>query len=78
MRAIEKFTICIDREECIGDGACVGEAPETFDLDDDAKAIVLEGSIDTEEDIIAAAKSCPLDILVLKDKETDEQIYPEP
>ncbi len=77
MRAIEKFIICIDREECIGDGACVDEAPETFDLDDDAKAIVLDDSVDTEEDILAAAKSCPLDILLVKDKETGEQIYPE-
>ncbi len=78
MRAIEKFDICIEREECIGDGACVNEATETFELDDEAKAVLLSGSGDDEESILEAAKSCPLDIIIVKNKETGEQVYPEP
>jgi ferredoxin len=77
MADIDKFEIHIDREECIGDGACVNEAPETFELDDESKAVLLENSTDDEESIIEAAKSCPLDIIVIKDKQTGKQIYPE-
>lgn len=77
MADIDKFEIQIDREECIGDGACVNEAPETFELDDESKATLLENSSDDEESIIEAAKSCPLDIIVVKDKQTGKQIYPE-
>ena len=77
MGAIDKFDITIDRDECIGDGACVNEAPETFELDDEAKAVVLPDSNDDEDSIIEAAKACPLDIIVVKIKETGEQVYPE-
>ena len=71
-----KLKICIDREQCIGDGLCVNEAPETFVLDDDQKAIVLEGPGDDLEYILAAAKSCPLDIIAVEDKATGKKLYP--
>ena len=77
MGAIDKFDISIDRDECIGDGACVNEAPETFELDDEAKAVLLPNSGDDEDSIIEGAKVCPLDIIVIKNKETGEQVYPE-
>ena len=77
MNAIGKLNIRIDRDECIGDGLCVNEAPETFELDDDAKAVVLENSTDELEAILEAARSCPLDIIVVEDKETGEKLYPE-
>lgn len=71
-----RLKICIDREQCIGDGICVNEAPETFELDDEQKAFVLEGSGDELEYILTAAKSCPLDIITIEDKETGEKLYP--
>jgi ferredoxin len=77
MADIDRFEILINREECIGDGACVNEAPETFELDDESKAVLLENSTDDAESIIEAAKNCPLDIIVIKDKQTGKQIYPE-
>jgi len=77
MSDIEKLSVCIDREECIGDGICVNEAPETFDLDDEAKAFVKSGSIDEREAILDAAKMCPLDIICVKDTETGETLYPD-
>lgn len=73
-----KLKICIDKEQCIGDGACVTEAPETFDLDDDQLAIVRKGPWDDREYIVAAAECCPLDIITLTDAATGEQLYPEP
>jgi len=76
MRGIEKFKVCIDRDECIGDGACVHEAPESFELDDEHKAILLDDSTEDEEAILDAARSCPLDIIYLTDPKTGEQVYP--
>ncbi len=74
---INKLRICIDREECIGDGVCVDEAPETFALDDDEKAYLLEKSKDARAQILAAAESCPVDIITVEDKETGEKLYPQ-
>ena len=71
-----KVRICIDRDECIGDSMCVNEAPETFDLDDESKAFVLEGAGDSLENIMAAAQGCPLDIIKVYDKETGKLLYP--
>lgn len=68
--------ICIDREQCIGDGICVNEAPQTFELDDEQKAYVLEGDGDELECIIAAASCCPMDIITIENKATGERIYP--
>ncbi|MGB2987103.1 MAG: ferredoxin [Phycisphaerae bacterium] len=77
MRPIEKLKVSIDRDECIGDGLCAEEAPGTFELDDDAKAIVLEGSTDEEEKILDAARACPVDCIIVENRETGEKLHPE-
>lgn len=77
MADIDKLKITVDREECIGDGACVNEAPETFELDDENKVVMKEGSTDPREYVVEAARSCPIDIITVVDKETGEQLYPE-
>jgi ferredoxin len=71
-----KLKICIDREQCIGDGLCVNEAPETFELDDDQKAFVLDGPGDELGYILEAAKCCPLDIITVEDAATGKRLYP--
>ncbi|MEX0617157.1 MAG: ferredoxin [Candidatus Woykebacteria bacterium] len=77
--------IRIDRDLCIGAGTCVVLAPDTFDLDDELKAVIrspelVEGKPgfkgkDSGADIIAAARSCPVLAIFLEDKE-GKQIYP--
>lgn len=71
-----KLKICIDREQCIGDGLCVNEAPETFELDDDQKAFLLDGPGDDLENILAAAQSCPLDIITVEVSDTGKKLHP--
>ncbi len=73
----KKWKICIDREQCIGDGMCVNDAPQTFELDDEQKAFVLDGPGDEQEYILDAAKSCPLDIIVITDAATGARVYPQ-
>lgn len=77
MGEIEKLKITVDRDECIGDGLCANEAPETFEMDDDSKAIVLDASSESRDAIVEAAKSCPVDAIKIVDKETGEQLCPE-
>lgn len=77
MGDIDKLKIIIDRDECIGDGLCVNEAPETFELDDEDKAVLLEGSSESRDTILEAARSCPTDAITVEDKDTGEKLYPE-
>jgi ferredoxin len=77
MADIDKLKITIDRDECIGDGLCANEAPETFEMDDDTKAVLLEGSTDSRECILDAGRSCPVDAITIEDKDTGEKLCPE-
>jgi ferredoxin len=72
-----KLKITIDREACIGDGACCNDAPETFEMDDDDIAIVKEPSGDDRDTIIEAAKNCPTDAIKIVDAATGKTLYPE-
>ncbi len=76
MASEQPLKIVIDHEACIGDGACVECAPDTFVLDDDSVARVIEPVGDIRDDILEAARACPLDIITVIDEETGEQLYP--
>ena len=72
-----KLKIVVNEEECIGDGLCAQEAPGTFEMNDDDKAVVLNPPTDDEETIIEAASSCPVDAITVTDEESGKQLYPE-
>ena len=72
----KKYRITIDRNLCIGAASCVALAMKTFALDDENKAIVLEGEGDPPDAIKLAAESCPTKAIVLVDEDTGEQEYP--
>jgi ferredoxin len=72
-----KYRIEIDREACVGDGACCDSAPGTFELDDDTIAVVKSPEGDPPETILEAAQGCPTDAIVLFDAETGEKVWPE-
>ena len=72
-----KYKIEIDRDLCIGDGACVDEAPQTLELDDDSIAVVTDPEGNTDEEVMAAAQSCPVDAIILTDAESGEKVWPE-
>ena len=86
MEKIKKIKIY--RELCIGVGTCVVLAENTFELDDELIAVLknqkkvsrrrspdLIGEGDSDEDILAAAKSCPVLAIILEDEDGD-QLYP--
>jgi ferredoxin len=55
----DKVTVEIDRSVCIGSGDCVRLAPETFALDDDDLAVVLDPTAATLGTLELAERSCP-------------------
>ena len=74
----------VDQSLCMGCGTCVGVAPKTFELDNQAKSVIKKKDgikteefvnyyeiNDTEKNILNAAKSCPANAIVII--EVDEQ-----
>lgn len=70
------YFIEIDRDLCIGAATCVAIAPHTFNLDSDAKAIVIEKpGENTDQTVLDAAKSCPTAAILLEN-EKGERVFP--
>ena len=53
------LSIKVDRERCMGSGNCAFHAPNTFDLDDEMKAIVIDPTGDPDDKIRLAVDGCP-------------------
>jgi len=71
-----KLKIVVDRNLCIGAATCIAVAPKAFQLDNEAKAIILPTSgEETDQTLLDAAKSCPVAAIILSD-ETGAQVYP--
>lgn len=73
---VHNYKIWVDRNLCIGAATCIAVAPKTFQLDNEAKAIVLEtADQDTIETIIDGAKACPVAAVIIED-EKGNRIFP--
>ncbi len=73
---MSKYKITVDRVLCIGAASCVAVAPQAFQLDNEAKAILLPtASEESDQAVLDAAKSCPVAAIILTD-ETGAQVYP--
>jgi ferredoxin len=57
----------VDRDLCVGIGNCVAIAPAVFKLDNENKANVINVSATTEEKIMSAAESCPVNAIIIED-----------
>lgn len=64
--------VIVNKEACIGCGACAAICPDVFDLDDDGLSEVKEKQEhpkeDQEEDVRDAADSCPTGAIELEDE----------
>ena len=81
-----KFVIEHDRPNCIGCGACAAVAPEFWEMNSDGKSDIKEAvnrqdgwqELEIEEQHYesnkAAADSCPVNVIHLKNKETGEKM----
>lgn len=67
----------IDRSLCIGAATCVALAPKAWELDDEAKAIILDSAGEESDDaLVNAAKGCPVAAITIVDNETGKQVFP--
>ena len=71
-----KYEIIYDREGCIGAGACANVDPANWKMADDGKANVLKKEIEESEleANLNAARSCPVNVIHITNKETGEKL----
>ena len=75
-KKINNLTVVVDRNLCIGAASCVAVAPQTFALDGEAKAIILDtATAENPQAIMDAAKVCPVAAIIITD-ETGKQVFP--
>lgn len=67
--------VIVDRSLCVGIGNCVAVAPSVFKLDEENKAIVMDISSVSEDKIMSAAESCPVNAITVEDDQGN-QLYP--
>lgn len=58
----------VDRETCIGCGACAGICSEVFSMDDEGKSVPVDEEISANliDDAKEAEESCPVDAISVK------------
>jgi ferredoxin len=74
-RIVHGLRVVIDREQCVGFGDCVEEAPEGFKLDDETIAVFTNPEAVERERLLRACEACPVDAITVWD-ETGSQIVP--
>jgi len=67
------YTAKVDREACIGAGACVSDSPKAFAFDEHNIAVVLPGAADLSDDrLLLVARACPACAVLLFDDDGNE------
>ncbi|MDP1614246.1 MAG: ferredoxin, partial [Methylococcales bacterium] len=70
------YTVYINRSLCIGAATCVAVSPKGFEMDSDAKAVILKtADSDNIENIVDAARSCPTAAIFITD-DMGNKIFP--
>ena len=71
------WTIEVDANACIGASPCVGVAPKTFELNDEGRAVIIRSvDEDTIENILNAARSCPVSAIKVIDPQ-GQVVFPD-
>ena len=68
-RTVGGFRIVIDRDQCVGFGDCVKQAPEGFKLDDDTVVVFVRPELVERERLLRACDACPVDAITVWDSE---------
>lgn len=73
---VRKLKFWVDRDLCIGAGTCVAIAPNTYELDGEAKAVILDtAEKDSDSILIDAARGCPVAAIIIED-EKGNRVFP--
>jgi ferredoxin len=71
---VNRVGVTVDRALCIGSGDCVDTAPDVFQLDDEDKAVVVDPDGAPVDDVVEAARNCPVSAIFVVGEDGD--IYP--
>ncbi len=74
LSAVNRIRVEVDRDLCIGSAVCVASAPQVFELDDEGKARVIDPDGAPTDEIVEAARNCPVTAIFVSGEEGD--IYP--
>jgi ferredoxin len=67
--------IVVDRDLCIGAASCLAVSGETWELDNENKAVVTHADAADDDTLMMSAQSCPTKAIFLFDKE-GKQVFP--
>ncbi|MEI8232305.1 MAG: ferredoxin [bacterium] len=59
VRQVGKYTVKVIQSKCIAAASCIAISPTLFKLNEENLVEIIEGGIDTEENILLSAQSCP-------------------
>jgi ferredoxin len=74
LSAQNRIEVSVDRGLCIGSGDCVESAPGVFELDEDDKARVIDPDGGDLEEVLDAARNCPVTAIFVVGEDGD--LYP--
>ncbi len=73
---MNSLQILVDRDVCVACDRCRENAPNTFEMDAEAKARVINPEGDPRDVVLFAAESCPMGAITVRDSHTGEQLVP--
>ena len=63
---VPELNVTIDRDACVGCGACEETCPDVFEVGDDGVAVVIADDLGGWEDCaITAAEECPQEAIIV-------------
>ncbi|MFC1754253.1 ferredoxin [Thermoproteota archaeon] len=68
------FKIMVDRDTCIGCGACAATCERNFEIKEDGKSDVKMTEVPDLVCVKEAAEGCPVNAIHIENKETGEKI----
>ncbi|MCC6477211.1 ferredoxin [bacterium] len=71
-----KYKITIDKNKCVGSTICTMEAPEIFALGAEFQSHVIDPDSNEDELILHAAQSCPMNAIIVTERETEKRVWP--
>ncbi len=74
---IGQYRIKIIKHLCIGAASCVAISPDVYELNDENIAVFKNGATDQQENLLAAAQSCPTKAIEIYDKDTGDKVWPQ-
>ena len=70
------YTAKVDRELCVGAGACVETAPKAFGFDDEHIPVVLPGAEEESDGkLLEVARECPATAILLYKGDEEVDIF---